>query len=207
MSLTFYFAPQSTASVTTLVLEELGTPCERVKLDIRKGETKKPEFLKINPNGCVPTIVHEGVVVFESAAITMYLGETFGVKANLWPEAGPKRGQAMMWLVWTHVTLGEPVYRWARNTMWAPEDERNAKAAATASNDVAKQLKVLDGALADRAFLVGDFTLADAHVNSFIDWLRHMKIDLTPFAHLNAWSKRCAERPAHARAMQRENAA
>jgi glutathione S-transferase len=206
MSLTFYFAPQSTASVTTLVLEELGTPCERVKLDIRKGETKKPEFLKINPNGCVPTIVHDGVVIFESVAITTYLGETFGEKAKLWPGAGPKRGQAMMWLVWAHVTLGGPVYRWARNAMWAPEDERNPKAAATASNDVAKQLGVLDGALADRAFLLGDYTLADAHVNSFVDWLRHMKIDMTRFQHLNAWSKRCAERPAYARVMQRENA-
>lgn len=207
MSLTFYFAPQSTASVTTLVLEELGTPCERVKLDIRKGETKKPEFLKINPNGCVPTIVHDGVVIFESVAITIYLGETFGEKAKLWPAPGPKRGEAMKWLVWAHVTLGEAVYRWARNTMWAPEEERNAKAATRASADIAAQLKILDGALADRAFLVGDYTLTDAHVNSFVDWLRHMKIDMTAFPHLNAWSKRCSERPAYARAQARENAA
>ncbi len=89
MGLTFYFAPQSTASITTLVLEELGIPCERVKLDLRKGETKKPEFLKLNPNGRVPTLVHDGVAIWESAAITIYLGETFGEKAKLWPAAGP----------------------------------------------------------------------------------------------------------------------
>jgi glutathione S-transferase len=207
MSLVFYFAPQSTATITTLVLEELGTPCERVKLDFQKGDTKKPEFLKVNPNGRVPTLVHDGVAIWESAAITIYLGETFGDKAKLWPAPGPKRGEAMKWVVWTNVSLGEAVYRWARNTMWAPEDQRNAKAAAAASTDIASLLRVLDDALAGKQFLVGDYTLADTHVNSFVDWLRHMKIDTASLNHLNAWSKRCSERPAYARAMARENAA
>jgi glutathione S-transferase len=206
MSLTFYFAPQSTASVTTLVLEELGTPHERVKLDIKNGETKKPEFLKINPNGKVPTIVHDGVSIWESSAITLYLGETFGEKAKLWPAPGPKRGEAMKWVVWTHVTLGEAVYRWARNTMWAPDDQKNAKAAAAASKEIGELLKLLDGALEDRAFLTGEYTLADAHVNSFVAWLRQMKIDMEGLSHLNAWSKRCEERPAALRALAREKA-
>ncbi len=205
MSLTFYFAPQSTASITTLVLEELGIPVERVKLDIQKGETKKPEFLKLNPNGRVPTLVHDGTVLFESAAITIYLGETFGEKANLWP-TGVKRGEAMKWVVWTNVSLGEPVYRWARNTMWSPEDQRNAKAAEAASADIAEQLRILDGALDGKQFLAGDYTLADAHVNSFVDWLRHMKIDMTGLRHLAAWSERCSQRPAYKRVMEREHA-
>jgi glutathione S-transferase len=113
----------------------------------------------------------------------------------------------MKWVVWTNVHLGEPVYRWARNTMWAPEDERNAKAAATASKDIAARLQVLDEALANKPFLLGEYTLADTHVNSFVDWLRHMKIDLAPFANVNAWSKRCSARPAYARAMARESGA
>ena len=206
MSLTFYFAPMSTASITTLVLEELGIPCERKQLDLKAGDAKKPEYLRINPNAKVPCIVHDGVAIWESAAITMYLGETFGEKAKLWPAAGPKRGEAMKWLVWTHVTLGEAVYRWARNTMWAPDEEKNAKAAATASKDVAGLLRILDEGLRDRPFLTGEYTLADAHVNSFVDWLRHMKIDMNGFERLNAWSKRCSERPAYARAMKLENA-
>jgi glutathione S-transferase len=204
MSLTFYFAPESTASITTLVLEELGIHVERVKLDIKKGETKKPEFLKINPNGLVPTLVHDGVAIWESAAITIYLGETFGEKAKLWPALGPKRGEAMKWVVWTNVSLGEPVYRWARNTQWAPEDQRNTKAAAVAADDIQKQLKTLDEALEGRDFLAGDYTLADAHVNSYVDWLRHMHIDMSRFARLNAWSKRCSVRPAYARCMAAE---
>ena len=63
MSFIFYYAPMSTASLTEAVLAELGTPCERVKLDITAGDTRKPEFLKVNPNGRVPVIVHEGTAI------------------------------------------------------------------------------------------------------------------------------------------------
>jgi glutathione S-transferase len=206
MSLIFYYAPQSTASVTTLVLEELGIPCERKKLDIRNGETRKPEYLRINPNGRVPCIVHDGVAIWESAAITMYLGETFGVEKKLWPGPGAKRGEAMKWLVWAHVSLGEPVYRWARNTQgWVGEEERNAKAGESGLADIGKHLKILDGALEGRQYLTGgEYTLADAHVNSFLDWLRHMKVDFTPYSQINAWSQRCAARPAFKAAMKWE---
>lgn len=205
MSLVFYYAPMSTASITTLVLEELGIPCERKKLDLRAGDTKKPEYLRIDPNGRVPCIVHDGVAIWESAAITMYLGETFGVEKKVWPAPGPKRGEAMKWVVWTNVTLGEAVYRWANNTQeWRAADERNAKAGVTAAADIAKHLKVLDNALEGRQYLCGDFTLADSHVNSFCEWLRHMKIDFTPFAQINAWSARCSARPAAKKAMERE---
>ena len=206
MSLTFYFAPMSTASITTLVLEELGVACERVKLDIQKGETKKPDYLKIDPNGRVPCIVHDGSVIWESAAITMYLGETFGVEKKLYPAAGPKRGEAMKWIAWTNVTLGEAVYRWAFNTQWAPEDMRNAKAATKAMEDIQKHLKVLDSSLEGRQYLLGEYTLADAHLNSFCSWLRHMKIDFASFKQLNAWSERCDARPAAKAAMAREMA-
>ncbi|MGO8993346.1 MAG: glutathione S-transferase family protein [Polyangiaceae bacterium] len=205
MSLVFYYAPQSTASITTLILEELGIPCERKKLDIRAGETKKSEYLRVNPNGMVPCVVHDGVAIWESGAITMYLGETFGVEKKLWPGPGPRRGEAMKWVVWTNVTLGEAVYRWARNTQgWVPEEERNAKAGESGMADIRKHLKVLDGALEGRQFLAGEYTLADAHVSSFLDWLKHMKVDLAAYGQINAWSQRCAARPAVKSAMQWE---
>lgn len=203
MSLTFYFSPMSTASITELVLAELELQFERVTLDLKKGDTKKPEFLKLNPNGAVPTIVHDGVAIFESAAITMYLGETFGVAKSLYPAPGPKRGEAMKWIVWTNVTLGEAVGRWARNTMeWVPAEQRNAKAGETARADMDEKLAILDGALEGKSYLCGnDYTLADTHTNSFVDWLRHMKVDLAKFKNVVAWGERCSSRPAYVKAM------
>jgi glutathione S-transferase len=204
MSLTFYFAPMSTATLTDIVIEELAIPCERVKLDLKKGETKTPEYTKLNPNQKVPLVVHDGMPIFESAAITMYLGETFGVEKKLYPAPGPKRGEAMKWIVWTNVTLGDAVYRWSRNTQeWLPPERRNAKEAEAASKDVAQLLGLLDEALKGKSFLVGEYTLADTHVNSFIDWLRYMKIDMSAFANLNAWSGRCCGRAAYKAVMAR----
>jgi glutathione S-transferase len=198
MSLVFYCAPMSTASITELVLEELGVPHDRVTLDIQKGDTKKGEFLAINPNGKVPWIVHDGVPLWESAALTMYLGELFGVERGLYPAPGPKRGVAMQWIVWTNVTLGDAVSRLTRQTTdWFPDDQKNAKAGEAARADVDDCLRILDGALGGKQFLLGGFSLADTHVATFCDWLRMMKIDFAPFPHLLAWSDRCRARPAY----------
>ena len=98
MSLTFYYSPMSTAAITELVLAELDVPYEKVEIDLKKGETRKPEFLRLNPNGKVPLVVHDGIPIWESAAITMYLGEAFGVDRGLYPEPGTKRGEAMKWI-------------------------------------------------------------------------------------------------------------
>lgn len=204
MSLTFYYSPMSTATLTDLVLEELAVPCERVRIDLRKGETRAQEFLRVNPNGKVPVLVHDGTAIWESAAITLYLGEIFGVAKGLYPEPGPERGEAMRWIVWANVSLGDAFGRWVRNTTdWIPAEQHNAKAAAAAESDTRGCLRILDQALAGRQYLLAGYTLADAHVNSFIDWLRYMKMDLSDHARLNAWSERCAARPAYARVMGR----
>jgi glutathione S-transferase len=107
MSLTLYYAPMSTASVTRLVLEELAVPFEIVTVDLRKGESRSPHFLELNPNGKVPVLVHDDVALWESAAISLYLGETFGVERQVYPPPGPLRGEATKWIVWANVTLGK----------------------------------------------------------------------------------------------------
>ena len=197
MSLTFYYSPMSTATVTHLVLEELGVAYEKVRMDISKGATKTPEYMKLNPNAKVPCVVHDGTPIWESAALTMYLGETFGVDNKLYPAPCPQRGEAMKWIAWANVTLVDPVYRIGRNTEWAPEDQRNANAAAQATKDLHELLAILDGALDGKPYLVGDYTLADTHVHAFTDWLRHMKTDFSAFKNIQAWSERCVARAAY----------
>ncbi len=203
MSLIFYFAPMSTASITQVVLEELGIPHEKKQLDLKAGDTKKADFLAINPNGKVPAIVHDGVPIWESVAITMYLGEMFGVEKKLWPAPGPKRGEAMKWVAWTNVTLGEAVYRRGHNSgEWGDPTDRHEGKFAKATEDIASQLAILDKALDGKQYLLGhDYTLADTHLHSITDWLRHMKIDFAKYSHVNAWSERCAKRPAYQRVM------
>jgi glutathione S-transferase len=202
MSLTFYYAPQSTATITDLIFAELGVPHERVKLDVRAKDTHTPEFKKLNPNGKVPLLVHDGTSIWESAAITIYLGDLYGTDKKLWPASGPKRGEAMKWVVWTNVTLAEAVYRVGRNTGdWVPKDQQNANVAKIAAQEVQDLLGIVEQTLDGRSYLLGnDYTLADAHLNSFLDWLRYQKTDFSKFPKLTAWGERCASRPAYKQA-------
>src|ERR1700712_5224133 len=157
MSMTFYYSPHSSASPVHWTLEELGVPYDKVQLDLKKGEHKTPEFRKLNPNCRVPLLVHDGVAIFESAAIQIYLGETFGVQKGLYPASGPQRGEVMQWIIWTNVTLGDALARMGRNLAgWAPEDERNAKAGETAKTEAAELLRIVEEKLADRDYLVGN---------------------------------------------------
>ena len=202
MSLTFYYSPQSSASPVHWALEELGIPYEKVVVDIRKGENKTPEYLKINPNGVVPALVHDGVAIFESAAIQIYLGETFGVEKGLYPPPGPARGEVMKWIVWTNVTLGDAMSRLGRNLgNWGPEDERNAKAGQTAKADLTRLLGIVEATLQGRSYLTGEgFTLADLHLASWMEYVAMVGMDTSGMANLSAWVKRCGARPAHERA-------
>jgi glutathione S-transferase len=215
MSLTFYFAPMSTASITEAVLAELDMPCELVTLNISLGDTRKPEFLKINPNGRVPAIMHEGVAIWESSAITMYLGEVFGMDKKLYPTPGPKRGEAMKWIAWSNVTFAEPASRLFASLppemqgdietnsqeKVAPE-MKSAVAMEKAKADLADCLRILNDGLEGRSFLIGDYSLADTHLQGIVGWIGSMDIDLTPFPNVIGWLKRCYERPVIAKLMQ-----
>lgn len=203
MSLVFYYSPMSTAVITHWALEELGIPYEKVKLDIAAGDTRKPDFLKLNPSGTVPTIVHDGTPIFESAAIAIYLGETFGVEKGLFPAAGSERGQAIAWIVWANATLGSAMNRYAYSASpRIPEEQRNAKAAEVALADLERLFGVLDGALAGKEWLLGDkFSLVDAHVASFAVYAGFVGIDTKKWANVTAWSTRATARPGHAASM------
>lgn len=203
MSLVFYYAPMSTAVVTHWILEELGIPYEKKKIDFQK-DTKSPEFLKLNPNGAVPVIVHDGTPIFESAAISIYLGETFGVEKGLFPAAGPQRGAATAWIVWTNVTLGGAIARHQLATSErVPEEQRNAKAGEVARGDVDRLFGILDGALAGKQWILGDkFSIVDAHLGAFVGYAGMIGFDPKKFANLGPWLERATSRPGFAESMK-----
>jgi len=214
MSLTFYYVPMSTSNVTEAVLAELNIPCDRVQLSIADGDTKKPDFLAINPNGRVPVIVHEGIAIWESAAITLYLGELFGVEAKLYPPAGVQRGEAMKWIVWSNVSLAEAAGRLSallpsdsdgvvqsNSQDWVPPEQRSPIALEKAKGDLARCLGILDHALDGKSFLLGDYSLTDTHLQGFIGWIGSMEVDLQAFPNVTGWLGRCCERPAIAQMM------
>jgi glutathione S-transferase len=203
MSLVFYYAPMSTAVTVNWALEELGIPYEKVHIDLEARDQDKQGYRALNPNGKVPLLVHDGVPIFESVAIILHLGETFGVERNLFPRPGLQRAEAFKWLVWTNVSLGGAVYRFLYNTSdRVPAERRNALAGDVAKTDVETHLGILDADLAKKKFLVADtFSLADVHIAATVRWVGMIGFDLKRWPNVAAWLERCTSRPGHAKSL------
>lgn len=196
MSITFYYNPMSSASRVHLSLDELGIPYEKVLIDLQAKDQKKPEFLALNPNGKVPTIVIDGQPMFEAIAIQIYLGERFGVERGLWPALSSKEHmQALTWLCWHQTSLANPLFSYLY--LAGDEQQRSTPRAEAALAEVHEMLQILDTRLGERGNIVHDrWTLVDTDVASTVGWgLYTAKIDTSKHRHLNAWLARFQERP------------
>ena len=197
MSITFYYNPMSSASRIHLSLDELGIPYEKVLIDLQARDQKKPEFLALNPNGKVPTIVIDGQPMFESIAIQIYLGERFGVERDLWPALGSREHmQALTWLCWHQVSLATPLFSYLQSVSAAGEPG-GAKRAEAGLAEVHAMLTILDARIGERGNIVHDrWTLVDTDVASTVGWgLYAAKIDGAQYHHLTAWLGRFQARP------------
>ncbi|WP_433928762.1 glutathione S-transferase family protein [Sorangium cellulosum] len=205
MSITFYYTPQSSAGRIRVSLAELDIPHEVVRVDLRAGDQKKPEFLALNPNGKVPTVVIDGTPMFESVAIQIALGERYGVQKGLWPAPGsPEQLTALTWLVWGQVTLTGTLFRYMGNTSeYFPKEMHNEKQAEQALTEMRGLLRILDSRLDGRPYLTGErCTLVDLDLASMLGWgLMAAKIDIAELKNLKGWLGRIAERPAVKAAM------
>jgi glutathione S-transferase len=198
MAIVFYYAPMSSATRVHWALEEVGVPYEKVRLDLRAGDTRKPDFLRINPNGKVPTLVDDGVIVFESLAIFLHLGERYGVAKKLWPEAGtPARAESLSWIVWGTVTLGAQVsglFYLASDRV--PVEQRDPVKIEAARKELDKTLGILDGRLNGREWMVGDgFTFVDLAIAATVSFATRVNVDLASHTNVKAWLARCTQRP------------
>ena len=200
MSLVLYYAPWSSATTCLLAIDELGVPCERVKLDLAAGSTRTPDFLAKNPNGKVPLLVHDGVPIFESIAILAHLGATFGVEKKLFPPPGLARAQALQWLAWMNASLAPHVSRYIENSSDRVAAElRNAKVAELARAEINHLLGILDAHLAGKTWMVGEhFTLVDLHLAGGMAWISRLGFELATLPNVAAWLARCQARPSFA---------
>src|SRR5262245_54564827 len=103
-----YYYPLTRAARVRWLLEEIGKPYELVRVDLAAGEQRNPDYLALNPNGTVPTLVDGDFVLFESAAIVQYLADKFP-EAQLAPPVGtPARGKYYQWIHYAMSALEPP---------------------------------------------------------------------------------------------------
>jgi glutathione S-transferase len=160
-----YFNPQSRAVIAKWMLDECGAKYEIVPIDFAKGEHKSAEFLKINPAGKLPALVDGDSKIFESAAISLYLGDKFGA-ANLAPKiSAPERGRYLSLMVYSTSQL-EPAMGDALLGVQSNNSQRGWTDFATACH-------VIEGELGAGPYLFGNwFTAADVMIGSMFIWRR-----------------------------------
>jgi GST-like protein len=174
-------------------------PHERVLVDLKAKEQKRPDFLKLNPNGKVPTLVVDGTPMFEALAINIWLGERFGIDKQLWPAPGTHAaGEALSWSAWAYVTYGSTATRlFHASGRWHGEGFQNAAQREVATADIAELLRILDERLTGRAFMLGaSFTLVDLVVASAVGYSCAGGVSVAEFPRVKAWLENCQARPA-----------
>jgi glutathione S-transferase len=199
--LTLYHSPQSRSIRPRWLLEELGVPYEVKPISLAEGDQKKPDYLKLNPNGAVPTLVDGDLVLWESAAICQYLADKFPDKHLAPPVGTPERGKYYQWVHYAMCGIEPPAVTIFLHTVRLPEAERLPKLVDEARAQLAAAIAVVDGALAGREWILGSqFSAADVMVGSTLAWCQMMGAmgDKSPNA--TAYLGRCVARPAFQRA-------
>jgi GSH-dependent disulfide-bond oxidoreductase len=178
----------------SITLEELALPYKVRRIDFDKREQKEPWYLKINPNGRIPTIVdHDngGFAVFESGALMIYLAEKAG---KLLPKDVKGRSLVIQWLMFQMGGIG-PMMGQA-NVFYRYAPERIPYAIERYQREVRRLLEVLDTRLADNEFLAGDYSIADIANWSWVRGYKWSGVTLDGLGHLSRWLDAIGKRPA-----------
>lgn len=200
MSLDVYTAATPNGWKITVMIEELveaGVELPEVNLHTVSlgGEQFSPEFVAICPNQKIPAIVHDGRAIMESCAILQYLGETF--PTNLLP-LDESRWDVIPWLYWQAANIG-PIFgnklSYTRYINDATEDQK-AHPLTRFGKESQRLLGVLDGQLAQHAYICGDeFTVADIATWCWVRSWKWAKIDITGRPRVMDWLRRVRARP------------
>ncbi len=179
-------------------IEEVGIEYEHVSVNFME-ESKKPEYLAVNPNGRIPALQDGDLTLFESMAINLYLAKTYG--GDLYPRDPAKEALVWQWSVWVMTEIEPPQMDIVVQKFFTPEERRSADAIAAAEKTLARPLKVLDDALANKDWLVGDaFSIADLNVSGVMLLLSMVKFDSSAYSNVKRWADACYARPSLDRA-------
>ena len=196
-----YGIAQSRAFRCLWMLEELGIEYEHVPVHFMGDELQSPDYLAINPNGKIPALVDGDIKMFESLAINFYLAQKYN--GGLWPEGLENQAYARMWSFWVVNEIEDDLLTVLLHRVLAEPEERDLKKAEAAEAMVRPRLAILDQALKEKRYLVGDsFTVADLNVASVLSWAKYAHMSFNGYVDLGKWLDECLSRPATRKAIR-----
>ena len=207
-----FYHPGNASMAPHCVLEEIGQSFELAFVDRAQNTHKSPDYLQLNPNGLIPVLVEGDLVLYETAAICLYLADKYPER-QLAPELGtPERAQFYKWLMWLTNTMQASLLIYFYPERWV--DAGNASGAqqikAHAESKVAGLLAQLEDHLAARGgpwFLGEHYTVLDPLVMMVCRWTRGFSRPARDFSQLGPYLQRVLARPAVQRALQTEGLA
>jgi glutathione S-transferase/GST-like protein len=189
-----YTAATPNGHKASIALEELGLPYAVHALELGQLEQRRPEFLRISPNGRIPAIVdrdEDDFAVFESGAILVYLAEKTG---RLMPSDPKGRSRVMQWLMFQMGGIG-PMMGQA-NVFYRYLPEKIQPAIDRYQGEVRRLFGVLDERLAGHEYLAGDYSIADIANWAWVRTHKWSGVGLDGLPHLQRWVECLADRPA-----------
>ena len=199
MTLRIYGTAASRAARPLWVAQELGLAYEHIALPYVGGATRTPEFLKVNPNGRIPVVDDDGVLVWESMACTVYLAERFLGQdgLSLAARSNAERAEILRWTFWVVTECEKDALIYLMHAMLMPPERRKPQLAEESLRHLAGPLRILDQHLQDRPWLAGErFTVADICVASVIAWVEGASELMAQCPQVRDWLQRCLARPA-----------
>jgi glutathione S-transferase len=179
-----------------IAMAEKQIACDKVLLDMTRGDNRTPEYLRLNPHGRVPTLVVDGIPIYESTAIVEFLEETYP-NPPLLPQKPIERARARMIEETIDGSFIQALRAVLFNVFRLPEPERNSKAAEEGRRQVAWHNQWLDRELAGREQLVnGGYSVADIAALCALEFQKRLEIGIDPrHRDLVTWYERVRARP------------
>ena len=209
MTLKIYGIAASRASRPLWVAQELGLVYEHIAQPYQNGATRTPAFLALNPNGHIPVIDDDGVLVWESMACALYLAERCkgGGPASLAALNHAEQADILRWSFWVVTECEKDALTFLMHTVVMPRERRKPQLALEALHRLLPALRVLEQHLQTRSYLAGErFTVADVCVASVLAWVQRAE-PMAQCPRVSDWLQGCLARPAqqHVRVMARRD--
>jgi glutathione S-transferase len=200
--LQLYGNPASRAMRCLWMLEEIGEPYQLIEKSTRADDLQTPEYLRLNPNALIPTLIDGETVLWESMAINIYLAQKYPGPMHC--GSAEVLGKAAQWSFWAMLELEALLLELMNHRAVLPEFARDPSHAERSELLLQKPLRVLDASLAERPFLAGaGFSLADLNVASILVWGKMARLDLSAHPNVTRWLNACLTRPAYRRVRDR----
>ncbi|CUW09050.1 Disulfide-bond oxidoreductase YfcG [Serratia grimesii] len=203
--LQLYSLPTPNGVKVSIMLEEIGLPYEPHLIDIGKNETWTPEFLSLNPNGKIPSIIDpdgpdgKPLALFESGAILLYLAEKTG---KFLPQDPARRYETIQWVFFQMAAVGPMFGQLGFFHKFAGREYEDKRPLERYKNESKRLLGVLESRLEGRDWIMGqDYTIADI---SLLGWVRNLigfyeareLVEFDSFPRVGQWLERGQARPA-----------